>query len=67
MKREATGLKLKLGDEAPYFNLPATDGKRYSLKDFEGSKALAVLFTCNHCPYVQAYDQRILDIVSRFE
>jgi len=67
MKRESTGLKLELGQKAPYFSLPATDGKRYSLNDFSDSKALAVLFTCNHCPYVKAWDERLLALIEEFQ
>jgi len=48
---------LQLGDSAPDFKLPATDGKTYQLSDFAGSKALVVFFTCNHCPYVVGSDE----------
>lgn len=48
---------LQLGDKAVYFNLPATDGKNYSLADFEESRFLVVFFTCNHCPYVIGSDE----------
>ena len=41
---------LDLGVKAPDFNLPATDGKAYALKDFGDKKALCVIFSCNHCP-----------------
>jgi peroxiredoxin len=44
---------LKIGDAAPEFSLPATDGKTYSLADFGGKAAFVVVFSCNHCPYVQ--------------
>ena len=53
---------LKIGSLAPDFNLPATDGKKYSLNTFTGKKALVVVFSCNHCPYVQAYEDRIIEI-----
>ncbi|GBG09894.1 thioredoxin family protein [Paenibacillus sp. MY03] len=43
---------LQLGEQAPDFKLPATDGKTYSLKDFADAKVLVVFFTCNHCPFV---------------
>jgi peroxiredoxin len=43
---------LQLGERAPDFKLPATDGKTYRLSDFNDSKLLVVFFTCNHCPYV---------------
>lgn len=44
---------LPLGTQAPAFALPDTDGKVVSLSDFEGQKALLVMFICNHCPYVK--------------
>ena len=53
---------LKIGSLAPDFNLPATDGKKYSLNFFAEKKALVVVFSCNHCPYVQAYEDRIMEI-----
>lgn len=53
---------LKISSLAPDFNLPATDGKKYSLNTFAGKKALVVVFSCNHCPYVQAYEERIMEI-----
>lgn len=48
---------LSIGESAPDFNLPATDGKTYSLKNFSESKYLVVFFTCNHCPYVINSDE----------
>ena len=52
---------LKIGDRAPGFrNLPGTDGKRYSLDAFKDAKVLVVVFSCNHCPYVQAYEDRMI-------
>lgn len=53
---------LQIGSHAPDFNLPATDGKNYSLNTFADKKALVVVFSCNHCPYVQAYEERIMAI-----
>ena len=44
---------LPLGTKAPDFSLPDTDGKTVSLSDLAGSKALLVIFMCNHCPYVK--------------
>jgi peroxiredoxin len=41
---------LAIGSSAPDFSLPGTDGKIYSLANFKDSKALCVIFTCNHCP-----------------
>lgn len=48
---------LQIGEQAPKFKLPATDGKTYSLSDFDGAKVLVVFFTCNHCPYVVGSDE----------
>jgi peroxiredoxin len=39
------------------FKLPATDGKEYSLSDFDRFKYLVIFFTCNHCPYVLGSDE----------
>jgi peroxiredoxin len=51
--------KLKIGSKAPSFNLMGTDGKFYSLESFNDKKILIIIFSCNHCPYVQAYENRI--------
>lgn len=48
---------LELGDSAPDFQLPATDGKSYGLNDFDDAKVLVIFFTCNHCPYVVGSDE----------
>ena len=48
---------LKIGDKAPDFILPATDGLTYRLSDFENAKVLVIFFTCNHCPYVIGSDE----------
>lgn len=48
---------LQLGESAPGFSLPATDGRTYSLDDFSAAETLVVFFTCNHCPYVTGSDE----------
>ena len=48
---------LEIGEQAPDFTLPATDGNTYSLSDFEDADALVIFFTCNHCPYVLGSDE----------
>lgn len=58
---------LEIGSLAPDFSLPATDGKTYSLKDFADAKILAILFTCNHCPTAQAYEERIKQLVTDYK
>jgi peroxiredoxin len=57
---------LQIGDEAPGFNLPATDGERYSLADFNGDRFLVLFFTCNHCPYVIGSDEVTRASANRF-
>ena len=51
---------LDIGASAPDFKLPGVDGKEYTLKDFAAARVLAVIFTTNHCPTAQAYEQRIV-------
>src|SRR3989440_9093155 len=53
---------LEIGDRAPDFKLPGVDGKDYSLADFAKAKLLLVMFTCNHCPTAQAYEDRIVQL-----
>src|SRR5262249_53899424 len=43
------------------------DGKSYSLKDFDANSALVVFFSCNHCPYVQAYEDRLIALQKEFK
>jgi peroxiredoxin len=50
------GFTLDIGKTAPDFTLPATDGKTYSLTDFN-EEYLVIFFTCNHCPYVIGSDE----------
>jgi peroxiredoxin len=57
---------LSIGDQAPDFALPATDGKTYRLSDFAKAKALVVFFTCNHCPYVLGSDEVTRQTSKRF-
>jgi thiol-disulfide isomerase/thioredoxin len=50
---------LAIGARAPDFDLPGVDGKRYTLASFAGAKVLVLVFTANHCPTAQAYEERI--------
>ncbi len=47
---------LQIGDQAPSFELPATDGNTYRLSDFD-DPVLVIFFTCNHCPFVIGSDE----------
>jgi peroxiredoxin len=53
---------LAIGDSAPDFKLPGVDGKEYSLQSFADARLLAVVFTCNHCPTAQAYEDRVIKL-----
>jgi len=58
---------LKIGDRAIDFSLPGTDGRIYTLSSFVIAKAIAIIFTCNHCPYAQSYQDRIIAIQKEYE
>ena len=58
---------LQIGEKAPDFALPATDGKTYSLTDFADHDVLVVFFTCNHCPFVTGSDEVTRATVERFQ
>ncbi|HEX7584188.1 MAG TPA: thioredoxin family protein [Prolixibacteraceae bacterium] len=58
---------LQIGNQAPDFNLKATDGKFYKLSDFSDDRFLVVFFTCNHCPYVLGSDEVTRQSVIRFQ
>lgn len=58
---------LAIGADAPDFNLPGVDGKMYSLADFKAAKVLAIIFTCNHCPTAQAYEDRMIQVAADYK
>ncbi|HKP04225.1 MAG TPA: thioredoxin family protein [Chthoniobacterales bacterium] len=57
---------LQIGQSAPNFQLPATDGKSYALDDFSGDQVLVIFFTCNHCPYVIGSDEATRRTAEKF-
>jgi len=57
---------LEIGSKAPDFKLQGVDGKTYSLASFSKAKILAVIFSCNHCPTAQAYEDRIINMVKEY-
>ena len=65
--RAADPKPLEIGKPAPKFELPGVDGKTYRLDDFRDAKLLVVVFTCNHCPTAQAYDDRIIQLDRDFK
>ena len=58
---------LAIGAKAPDFKLPGTDGKIYSLASFAKAKILVIIFTCNHCPTAQAYEDRIIQLTADYK
>jgi peroxiredoxin len=63
---ELNEFRLHPGDRAPDFALPAVDGKTVRLSDFADRRLLMVVFWCNHCPYVQAWEGRMVDIGRKY-
>lgn len=56
-----------IGDIATDFSLKNVDGKKVSLKDFKDAKGYIVIFTCNHCPYAVAYEDRIIALDKKYK
>ncbi len=57
---------LQIGESAPDFKLPATDGKMYQLSDFNDAETLVIFFTCNHCPFVKESNEVTRQTTERF-
>ncbi len=68
----ATGTSLlfsqsyKIGDEVKDFSLKNIDNKMVSMKDYKDAKGFIIIFTCNHCPFAKAYEQRIMDLDKKY-
>lgn len=61
-------MTLTPGAQAPHFELPTTAGATVSLSELlGGANALIVAFWCNHCPYVRAWEDRLIDLVAERE
>ena len=56
----------KVGDQISDFSLKNIDGKMISLADYKDAKGFIVTFTCNHCPYAKAYEDRIVALNSKY-
>jgi thiol-disulfide isomerase/thioredoxin len=57
---------LAIGAQAPDFNLPGVDGKNHTLQEYASSDVLVIIFTCNHCPTAQAYEERLKDLYAAY-
>lgn len=55
-----------IGDVADDFTLKNVDGKMITLSEIQNVKGYIIVFTCNHCPYAQLYEQRIIDLHRKF-
>lgn len=60
-------LKIQMGEPARAFELKGVDEKIYTLESFVGAKVLVIVFMCNHCPYVKAIWQRLIDLQKKFK
>ncbi len=58
---------LDIDEKAPNFNLRGVDGRKYRLADFARADILVVIFTCNHCPTAQAYEDRIKKLAADYK
>lgn len=56
----------QIGDTATDFSLKGTDGQMHSLESIEGAKGYVVVFTCNHCPYSKAYEDRLIALQTKY-
>lgn len=56
----------KPGDQAPEFSLKSTGERNVSLSDFKGEKGVILIFTCNHCPFSIAYEDRIIALHRKY-
>lgn len=56
----------QIGQAAEDFSLKNVDGKMVSLSDYKNAKGYIVVFTCNHCPFAQMYEKRIIDLHKKY-
>jgi|SRR6218665_689823 len=56
----------KIGDIATDFSLKNVNNKNVSLKDYKDAKGFIVIFTCNHCPFAKAYEDRIIALDKKY-
>ncbi len=61
-----TSAGYNVGDKAMDFKLKNVDGKMVSLADYKDAKGFIVVFTCNHCPFAKAYEDRIIGLNTKY-
>ncbi|HEY4829982.1 MAG TPA: thioredoxin family protein [Solirubrobacteraceae bacterium] len=59
-------MSISIGEVAPDFALPDTEGRRWSVASYDGAPATVVVFTCNHCPYALAWQDRIAQVANDY-
>jgi peroxiredoxin len=59
-------MTIALGTEAPQFHLPGVDGRDHALGDYADTDILVLIQSCNHCPYVQAWEGRMIELQREF-
>lgn len=59
-------MSINLGNEAPSFALPGVDGSNHSLDEYGDAKLLVLVQSCNHCPYVLAWEDRLIAMARDF-
>jgi peroxiredoxin len=59
-------MSIEIGSEAPYFELPGVDGYEHALDEYGDAKLLVLVQSCNHCPYVQAWEDRLKTIAGDY-
>jgi peroxiredoxin len=62
-----TGKGYEIGDQAADFRLKNVDGNYVSLSDYPDAKGFVVVFTCNHCPYAVAYEDRLIELNNKYK
>ena len=58
--------KIPVGTPAADFSLQGIDDRMHSLAEYKDAKVLAVVFTCNHCPYAQAVWPRLIALQAKY-
>src|SRR5690349_18958285 len=56
----------QIGDEVKDFSLKNVDGKMIGMSNYPNAKGYIIVFTCNHCPFAKAYEQRIMDLDKKY-
>jgi peroxiredoxin len=62
-----SGQGYKVGDKATDFRLKNVDGSHVSMSDYPDAKGFVVVFTCNHCPYAVAYEDRLIELNNTYK